>query len=36
MDFMHAIMKLHRGASVFVGVDERIREGHELRYVVQP
>jgi F-type H+-transporting ATPase subunit beta len=30
MEFMHAIVKLHRGASVFAGVGERIREGHEL------
>lgn len=30
MEFMHAIVALHRGASVFAGVGERIREGHEL------
>ncbi len=30
MEFMHAIVYLHRGASVFAGVGERIREGHEL------
>jgi F-type H+/Na+-transporting ATPase subunit beta len=30
MEFMHAIVKLHRGVSVFSGVGERIREGHEL------
>jgi F-type H+-transporting ATPase subunit beta len=30
MEFMHAIVHLHRGASVFAGVGERIREGHEL------
>ena len=30
MEFMHAIVKLHRGVSVFAGVGERIREGHEL------
>jgi F-type H+-transporting ATPase subunit beta len=30
MEFMNAIVKLHRGVSVFAGVGERIREGHEL------
>jgi len=30
MEFMHAIAKLHHGVSVFAGVGERIREGHEL------
>ncbi len=30
MEFMHAIVKLHMGVSVFAGVGERIREGHEL------
>jgi F-type H+-transporting ATPase subunit beta len=30
MEFMHAIVRLHRGVSVFAGVGERIREGHEL------
>lgn len=30
MEFMHAIVQLHRGVSVFAGVGERIREGHEL------
>ena len=30
MEFMHAIVKLHKGVSVFAGVGERIREGHEL------
>jgi F-type H+-transporting ATPase subunit beta len=30
MEFMHAIVNLHRGVSVFAGVGERIREGHEL------
>ena len=30
MEFMHAIVHLHRGMSVFAGVGERIREGHEL------
>ena len=30
MEFMHAIIALHKGVSVFAGVGERIREGHEL------
>lgn len=30
MEFMHAIIALHQGVSVFAGVGERIREGHEL------
>ena len=30
MEFMHAVVKLHGGVSVFAGVGERIREGHEL------
>jgi F-type H+-transporting ATPase subunit beta len=30
MEFMHAIQAVHRGVSVFAGVGERIREGHEL------
>ncbi len=30
MEFMHAVIHLHRGVSVFAGVGERIREGHEL------
>ncbi|MDD3763783.1 MAG: F0F1 ATP synthase subunit beta [Nevskiales bacterium] len=29
-EFMNAIVQLHRGVSVFGGVGERIREGHEL------
>jgi F-type H+-transporting ATPase subunit beta len=29
-EFMHAIVSLHQGVSVFAGVGERIREGHEL------
>ena len=29
-EFMHAIVHLHQGVSVFAGVGERIREGHEL------
>ena len=30
MEFMNAIVHLHQGVSVFAGVGERIREGHEL------
>ena len=30
MEFMHAVSSIHQGASVFAGVGERIREGHEL------
>ena len=30
MEFMHAVSSLHQGASVFAGVGERMREGHEL------
>lgn len=30
MEFMHAVSSLYQGASVFAGVGERIREGHEL------
>jgi F-type H+-transporting ATPase subunit beta len=30
MEFMHAVVRLHQGVSVFAGVGERIREGHEL------
>lgn len=29
-EFMSAITRLHKGVSVFAGVGERIREGHEL------
>jgi F-type H+-transporting ATPase subunit beta len=35
MEFMHAIIELHRGVSVFAGVGERIREGHELWHELQ-
>lgn len=34
-EFMHAIVILHRGVSVFAGVGERIREGHELWHEMQ-
>jgi len=30
MELMHAVVALHKGVSVFAGVGERIREGHEL------
>lgn len=30
MEFMHGIAAIHQGVSVFAGVGERIREGHEL------
>lgn len=30
MEFMHAVVTLHAGVSVFAGVGERIREAHEL------
>jgi F-type H+-transporting ATPase subunit beta len=30
MEFMHAVAGMHHGVSVFAGVGERIREGHEL------
>ena len=30
MEFMHAMISIHEGVSVFAGVGERIREGHEL------
>jgi F-type H+-transporting ATPase subunit beta len=32
MEFMHAVATIHEGVSVFAGVGERIREGHELWY----
>ncbi len=30
MEFMHAVASIHKGASVFAGVGERMREAHEL------
>lgn len=30
MEFIHAVAAIHQGASIFAGVGERIREGHEL------
>jgi len=35
MEFMHAVATLHAGVSVFAGVGERIREGHELWHEIQ-
>ena len=35
MEFMHAIVGLHQGVSVFAGVGERIREGHEVWHEMQ-
>lgn len=35
MEFMHAVATLHKGASVFAGVGERIREAHELWHEMQ-
>lgn len=35
MEFMNAIIRLHHGVSVFAGVGERIREGHELWHDMQ-
>lgn len=35
MEFMHSIVALHQGVSVFAGIGERIREGHELWHEMQ-
>jgi F-type H+-transporting ATPase subunit beta len=35
MEFIHALATLHKGLSVFAGVGERIREGHELWYEIK-
>jgi F-type H+-transporting ATPase subunit beta len=35
MEFMHAVATLHSGVSVFAGVGERIREGHELWHEIE-
>ncbi len=35
MEFMHAVAQLHGGVSVFAGVGERIREGHELWHEIR-
>ena len=35
MEFIQAVAKLHQGVSVFAGVGERIREGHELWHEIR-
>ena len=35
MEFMQAVATLHKGVSVFAGVGERIREGHELWHEIR-
>jgi len=35
MEFMRAVATLHKGVSVFAGVGERIREGHELWHEIR-
>jgi F-type H+/Na+-transporting ATPase subunit beta len=35
MEFMHAVATMHEGVSVFAGVGERIREGHELWHEIR-
>lgn len=35
MEFMHSVATLHQGVSVFAGVGERIREGHELWHEIE-
>lgn len=35
MEFMHSVATLHQGVSVFSGVGERIREGHELWHAIR-
>ncbi|MEZ5540465.1 MAG: F0F1 ATP synthase subunit beta [Pseudomonadota bacterium] len=35
MEFVHALATLHKGVSVFAGVGERIREGHELWHEIR-
>ncbi len=35
MEFMHAMASLHQGVSVFSGIGERIREGHELWHAIR-
>jgi F-type H+-transporting ATPase subunit beta len=34
-EFMHGVVALHEGVSVFAGIGERIREGHELWHAMQ-
>lgn len=35
MEFMQAVATLHQGVSVFAGIGERVREGHELWHEIQ-
>lgn len=35
MEFMHAVVSLYQGVSIFAGVGERVREGHELWHEMQ-
>lgn len=35
MEFMHSMAMIHKGVSVFAGVGERIREGHELWHEIK-
>ena len=35
MEFMHSLATIHKGVSVFAGVGERIREGHELWHEIR-
>ena len=35
MEFMHTVVHLHQSVSVFAGIGERIREGHELSREMQ-
>ncbi len=35
MEFMHSMASLHQGVSVFSGIGERIREGHELWHAIR-
>ena len=35
MEFMHSVASLHQGVSVFSGVGERLREGHELWHAIR-
>jgi F-type H+-transporting ATPase subunit beta len=35
MEFMHSVATLHQGVSVFSGVGERMREGHELWHAIR-
>lgn len=35
MEFMHSVASIHQGVSVFSGVGERIREGHELWHAIR-